>query len=53
MQYFQNSYITFNPMQYIKLKNQAEEVDLFSDDDIEEGVQPILTRGLSEVNKIP
>ena len=28
-------------MQYIKLKKQAEDVDLFSDDDIEEGVQPI------------
>ena len=28
-------------MQYIKLKRQAEEVDLFSDDEIEEGTQPI------------
>ena len=28
-------------MQYIKLKKQAEEVDLFSDDEVEEGTQPI------------
>ena len=28
-------------MQYIKLKRQAEEVDLFSDDEVEEGTQPI------------
>ena len=34
-------YITFNPMQYIKLKKQAEDVDLFSDDEVEEGIQPI------------
>ena len=33
--------ISFNPMQYIKLKKQAEEVDLFSDDEVEEGTQPI------------
>ena len=38
---FPKQLITFNPMQYIKLKKQAEDVDLFSDDDIEEGVQPI------------
>ncbi|MFQ9192605.1 MAG: tyrosine-type recombinase/integrase [Agathobacter rectalis] len=38
---FPKQFITFNPMQYIKLKKQAEDVDLFSDDDIEEGVQPI------------
>ena len=25
-------YITFNPMQYIKLKIQSDEVDLFSED---------------------
>ena len=31
----------FNPMQYIKLKKQAEEVDLFSDDEVEDGTQPI------------
>ncbi len=28
-------------MQYIKLKRQAEEVDLFSDDEVEESTQPI------------
>ena len=28
-------------MQYIKLKKQAEDVDLFSDDEAEEGIQPI------------
>lgn len=28
-------------MQYIKLKNQAEEVDIFSDEDVEESIQPI------------
>ena len=28
-------------MQYIKLKKLAEEVDLFSDDEVEEGTQPI------------
>ena len=28
-------------MQYIKLKKQAEDVDLFSDDEVEEGIQPI------------
>ena len=28
-------------MQYIKQKRQAEEVDLFSDDEVEEGTQPI------------
>ena len=38
---FPKQLITFNPMQYIKLKKQAEDVDLFSDDDFEEGVQPI------------
>ena len=38
---FPKQLITFNPMQYIKLKKQAEDVDLFSDEDIEEGVQPI------------
>ena len=34
-------YITFNPMQYIKLKYQTDEVDLFSDDDMDGGIQPI------------
>ena len=38
---FPKQLITFNPMQYIKLKKQAEDVDLFLDDDIEEGVPPI------------
>ena len=38
---FPKQLISFNPMQYIKLKRQAEEVDLFSDDEIEEGTQPI------------
>ena len=34
-------YITFNPMQYIKLKYQTDEVDLFSDDDMDDDIQPI------------
>ncbi len=38
---FPKQLITFNPMQYIKLKKQAEDVDLFSDDEAEEGIQPI------------
>ena len=38
---FPKQLISFNPMQYIKLKRQAEEVDLFSDDEVEEGTQPI------------
>ena len=28
-------------MQYIKLKKKAEDVDLFSDDEVEEGIQPM------------
>ncbi|MFR7368117.1 MAG: site-specific integrase, partial [[Ruminococcus] torques] len=31
---FPKQLISFNPMQYIKLKKQAEEVDLFSDDEV-------------------
>ncbi len=38
---FPKQYITFNPMQYIKLKYQTDEVDLFSDDDMEGDIQPI------------
>ena len=38
---FPKQLISFNPMQYIKLKKQAEEVDLFSDDEVEEDTQPI------------
>ena len=39
---FPKQLITFNPMQYIKLKRTAEDVDLFSDKDIEQtGTQPI------------
>ena len=38
---FPKQLISFNPMQYIKLKRQAEEVDLFSDDEVKEGTQPI------------
>lgn len=38
---FLKQFITFNPMQYVKLKKQTEDVDLFSNEDIEEGVQPI------------
>ena len=33
---FPKQLISFNPMQYIKLKKQAEEIDLFSDDEVEE-----------------
>ena len=32
---FPKQYITFNPMQYIKLRYQTDEVDLFSDEDME------------------
>ena len=39
---FPNQLITFNPMQYIKLKHKAEEVDLFSEEDTgQTGTQPI------------
>ena len=39
---FPKQYITFNPMQYIKLKRRAEEVDLFSDEDMgQTRTQPI------------
>ncbi len=41
LQYFQNNIISFNPMQYIKLKYQADEVDLFSDDEMDGDTQPI------------
>ena len=32
---FPKQYITFNPMQYIKLRYQTDEVDLFSDEDMD------------------
>lgn len=39
---FPKQLITFNPMQYIKLKRKAEEVDLFSEEDMgQSGTQPI------------
>lgn len=39
---FPKQLISFNPMQYIKLKRKAEEVDLFSDEDMgQTGTQPI------------
>jgi len=39
---FPKQLITFNPMQYIKLKRKAEEVDLFSEEDMgHTGTQPI------------
>ncbi len=39
---FPKQLITFNPMQYIKLKRKAEEVDLFSEEDMgQTGTQPI------------
>ena len=39
---FPKQLITFNPMQYIKLKRKAEEVDLFSEKDMgQSGTQPI------------
>ena len=38
---FPKQYITFNPMQYIKLRYQTDEVDLFSDEDMDGNVQPI------------
>ncbi len=39
---FPKQYITFNPMQYIKLHYKTDEdLDLFSDDETEEGIQPI------------
>ena len=38
---FPKQYITFNPMQYIKLRYQTDEVDLFSDEDMDGNIQPI------------
>ena len=39
---FPKQLITFNPMQYIKLKRKAEEVDLFSEEDMgQTGTQPV------------
>ena len=39
---FPKQLITFNPMQYIKLKRKAEEVDLFSEEDMgQSSTQPI------------
>ena len=38
---FPKQYITFNPMQYIKLRYQTDEVDLFSDEDMDGNVQPV------------
>ena len=39
---FPKQLITFNPMQYIKLKRKAEEVDLFSEEDTgQAGTQPL------------
>ena len=38
---FPKQYITFNPMQYIKLRYQTDEADLFSDEDMDGNVQPI------------
>ena len=39
---FPKQLITFNPMQYIKLKRKAEEVDLFSEEDMgHTGTQPV------------
>ena len=40
---FPKQLITFNPMQYVKLKRKAEDVDLFSDDDMEQADTPILS----------
>jgi integrase len=42
---FPKQFITFNPMQYVKLKRKAEDVDLFSDDDMELADTPILSHG--------
>ena len=39
-------------MQYIKLKKQAEEVDLFSDDEVEEGTADFHTRIVSDLSSI-
>ena len=39
---FPKQLITFNPMQYIKLKQQTEDVDIFSEEDVEQDdTQPI------------
>ena len=40
-------------MQYIKLKKQAEDVDLFSDDEVEEGIQPISHEAVSYTHLTP
>jgi integrase len=40
---FPKQFITFNPMQYVKMKRKAEDVDLFSDDDMEQAETPILS----------
>lgn len=40
---FPKQFITFNPMQYIKLKRKSEDVDLFSENDDEQEDAPILS----------
>jgi hypothetical protein len=40
---FPTQFITFNPMQYVKLKRKTEDVDLFSDDNMEVADTPILS----------
>ena len=47
---FPKQLITFNPMQYIKLKRKAEEVDLFSEGDTgQAGTQPISHEGYEKL----
>ena len=40
---FPKQWITFNPMQYVVLKRKTEDVDLFSEDDVEEANAKPLT----------
>ncbi len=47
---FPKQLITFNPMQYIKLKRKAEEMDLFSEEDTDQvGTQPISHEGYEKL----
>ena len=49
---FPKQLISFNPMQYIKLKRQAEEVDLFSDDEVKKAHSRFHTRITSDLSSI-
>jgi integrase len=42
---FPKQFITFNPMQYIKMRHKSEDVDLFLENDDEQEDAPILSHG--------